>query len=249
MIINRIEIVTSFELDESIILTCGSSLKHLQTKLGGKVVSINIPGGAPPSLPRVVLTLEDTILNIGLDRFHITTRPPSHIARDFVSAVQFAKQRTGSISKDLFECMPTYKWSGVIIELEFPEDPLTSKSYSEASIPLFNRLIQIDRRDRELSSFQLNYGIKEECYFITYTIKTYEERNITIDPTSQSKIHILDASKFSLSGCGIQVAVDVNNKPEGTNKNALEDIELIFQKHKEVFDKLSDELNLRGILP
>ena len=63
MKITRQETVISFEIDKSIVLTCGSAIKNAQKKLGGRILSINAPEDAPPSMPRVILRLEDTILN------------------------------------------------------------------------------------------------------------------------------------------------------------------------------------------
>jgi len=37
--------------------------------------------------------LEDAILNVALDRFQITTRPPSHIAQDISNSSKFVMQR------------------------------------------------------------------------------------------------------------------------------------------------------------
>ncbi len=48
MKITRQEIVVSFEIDPSIVLSCGSAIKNAQKKLGGRILSINAPDDAPP---------------------------------------------------------------------------------------------------------------------------------------------------------------------------------------------------------
>ena len=48
MRINSYEVVLVFEIDETIVLSLGPSLKSLQRSLGGKLVLINAPEDAPP---------------------------------------------------------------------------------------------------------------------------------------------------------------------------------------------------------
>ena len=174
MRVNRFEIVSTFEIDPSIVLTCGPYIKGLEQKLRGKIMTINAPEGAPPPLPRLVLQLEDTILNVALDRFQITTKPPSHIAHDIQKAAQFAYQRSISILLDMKPANLQYQWSGVVAEIDYPEFPLTCKSGSEAATPLFDKLINIDRKDNQLSSFQLKFGFRDENYFVSYILSGFK---------------------------------------------------------------------------
>lgn len=248
MRVNRFEIVCSFEVDPSIVLTCGPYLKSLQQKLGGKLLMINAPDDAPPSLPRVVLKLKDTILNVALDRFHITTQPPSHVAQDMDKAVQFAYQRSTPIVSDMQAAKLNYKWSGVVAEVEYPEDPLISKSASEAAIPVFDRLIKIDRKDRELGSFQLQFGIRDDNYYINYTIASFESREIKLPLPSQKQYISIDIKEYPVTECGLRVLLDVNNKPGAESRDPQKDIRLIFKKQSEAFANIANTLNLEGIL-
>jgi len=246
--VNRFEIVCSFEVDPSIVLTCGPYLKSLQQKLGGKLLMINSPDDAPPSLPRVVLKLQDTILNVALDRFHITTKPPSHVAQDMGKAVQFAYQRSSPIISDMQPAKLNYKWSGVVAEVEFPEEPLISKSAPEAATPLFDRLIKIDRKDRELGSFQLQFGIRDGNYYVNYTITAFEARQIKLPLSSHNQYISIDIKEYPLSECGLKVLIDVNNKPGPESQDLETDIKLLLNKQSELFANLAKTLNLEGIL-
>jgi hypothetical protein len=211
-------------------------------------VSINSPDEAPPPLPRVVLKLEDTILNVALDRFHITTRPPSHIANDMDKAAHFASQRLKSIILDLQPAKLNYKWSGVIAMIEYAEYPLVCKSASEAAIPLFDRLINIDRKERDLSSFQLQFGIRDENYFVNYTISAFETRKIKLTPSAQKQYISIDIKEYPLAECGVRVILDINNKPEPASGDPEKDIQQILKKQSELFANMAKELYLEGIL-
>lgn len=248
MRVNRFEIVCAFEVDPSIVLTCGPYLKGLQQKLGGRLVSINSPDDAPPPLPRVVLRLEDTILNVALDRFHITTRPPSHIVHDMDKAAHFAYQRLISIILDMQPAKLNYKWSGVIAMFEYPEYPLVCRSGAEAAVPLFDRLINIDRKGRELSSFQLKFGMRDKNFFVTYTINAFETRKIKITPPAQKQYISIDVKEYPLSECGLRVILDINNKPEPASGDPEKDIRLILKKQSELFTNMAKDINLEGVL-
>ena len=73
MKITRQEIVVSFEIDPSIVLSCGSAIKNAQKKLGGRILSINAPDDAPPSMPRIILRNVDEITSTTM---HHSFRPP-----------------------------------------------------------------------------------------------------------------------------------------------------------------------------
>lgn len=248
MRVNRFEIVCSFEVDPSIVLTCGPYLKNIQQKLGGKLLMINSPDDAPPPLPRVVLKLQDTILNVALDRFHITTQPPSHVAHDMDKALQFAFQRSMPIISDMQPAKLNYKWSGVVAEVDYPEDPIISKSSSDAAVPLFDRLIKIDRKARELGSFQLQFGIREDGYYFNYTIATFETRQIELPISAQKKYISINIKEYPLTECGSKIILDVNNRPGAEPGDPERDIKLIFKKQSESFANIASTLNLEGIL-
>ena len=122
MKITRQEIVISFEVDTSIVLTCGSAIKNAQKKLGGRILSINAPEDAPPSMPRVILRLEDTILHLGLDRIQITTIPPAHVSNDIEKSSKFTLQRLTSLLSEILLSMPKYNWAGVLQNLSMAKE-------------------------------------------------------------------------------------------------------------------------------
>lgn len=249
MKISRQEIVISFEIDQSIVLTCGSAIKNAQNKLGGQILSINAPDDAPPSMPRVILKLKDTILNIGLNRIQIITIPPSHVSDNIEKSSKYTLQRIEPFLFELLPSIPKYFWAGVITEIEFHEDPLKCNSANEAAVPIFDKLINIDRKNKELSAFQLQYGIKDDQYFITYTLSAFEGRQVEFKmPSKKIGYFLLEPSEYPLTECGIRILLDTNNKPNKNNKNPSKDIEDILSKQNYLGVNIVEDMNLQGML-
>jgi len=246
--VSKIDFVSTFEVDPSITLSCGPILKDLQKKLGGKVISINAPEEAPPPMPRVILQTSDTILNVGFDRFQVTSIPPSHIANDFSGSLNFARQRSIMIISMLIKEVNAYKWSGVIADFEYPEIPLVSKSAFEAGTPLFDRLINIDRRGRPLGSFQLQYGINDLEHYTTYTINIYEVREVPIPDQKKPGFIFVEPFIYPLAECGVRIALDVNSRPHKGTIDPITDLDVIVEKVISSQKTLIQDLNLEGIL-
>jgi hypothetical protein len=132
--------------------------------------------------------------------------------------------------------------------LEYPEYPLVCRSSSEAAVPLFDRLINIDRKDRELSSFQLKFGTRDENFFITYTLNAFETRKISIKPPIQKQFIPINVNKYPLAECGLRIILDINNKPKQASGDPQKDIQIILKKQYELFANMVKDLNLEGIL-
>ncbi len=248
MKITRIEMVISFKIEPSIVLVCGSALKRIQNMLGGRLFTVNAPDDSSPTLPRAILKLDDTILNIALDRFQITTIPPSHIADDQKKSSRFAIQRARTIIKELLDCMPQYQWAGVILEIEYPEDPSVNKTTNDTAIPIFDKLIKIDRKGNELSAFQLQFGFKDITKFTTYTISTFEGGEVEIPDPQPAGYFPVEPSDLPLIARGIRLIVDINNKPKRSIASPMVDLEEIFSEQEKSFETLPQALNLEGVL-
>ncbi len=240
--------VLAFEFDETIVLSLGPSLKALQKKLGGQLIPINAPDDAPPPLPRIILKLSDSLLKLGLDRISITISPPSHIKSNINKSSKFAIQRTASIIKDLLVTISHYKWCGIVTGLEFPSKPKSCTSGIEAITPVFNKLININRSDRDLGAFQLQFGIKDNLHFTNYTISGYESRDIKLVTQMNKGFIPIRTEDYKVMECGIRIMLDINNKPGGATKDPIKDLENILLKTKSLSETLPNDLNLEGIL-
>lgn len=248
MKINNYEVVIAFEIDETIVLSLGPSLKAIQKNLGGELIPINAPEDAPPPLPRIILKLSDSLLKLAIDRISISINPPSHVKSNVNKSSKFALQRSVSIIKDLLALIPPYKWCGIITDLEFPSDPNSYNIALKAVTPIFDKLINIDRSDKELATFQLQYGFKEDSHFINYTISGYENRNIKLIGNKKKGFVNIPIDDQIVTECGVKIILDINNKPGGAIEDPVKDIEYILGKINKLSATLPDDLNLKGIL-
>jgi hypothetical protein len=105
------------------------------------VLSLNVPDRAPPELPRAVLKLSDALVNVCLDRFQVSTRPPKHIAGDIKQATSFARNRALPVFERLFKSDLSYEWTGVVAEFEFPHRGDILAGGHDAAGPVFDRLV------------------------------------------------------------------------------------------------------------
>jgi hypothetical protein len=222
-------------------------LKELQRKHGGKLLQINTPDNAPPPLPRVVLSFQDCITKISFDRFSISTNPPSHVADNFEKSNLYASNRTNPILSELIRAVANYSWTGIIAELEFPKYEHGFKSGLDAIEPIFSKLINIDRKGRKLGSFNLQFGIQEDSHFINYTLTGYESRNFVFKPEKMG-FQAIDLQKFPIKDCGVQITLDINNRPSLKNSDPLADQTSLFQKLSAIYNNLCKDLNIEGLL-
>lgn len=249
MKISQIQIVVGFEFDQAILLSCGPALKSLKNKLKGQIFTISAPEEAPPSLPRAVVKLEDTIFELALDRIQTTARPPAHVSHDIKQAIHFARQRVLSFLEVLGGAIPVYRWSGIITNIQFPETPLQSRSASEASTPIFDRLISVNRHGKELGSFEFKFAVKEADYFVGYLIAGYERRHISIKvSTEESTPVLLNSDEFPVIDAGIEIQIDINNKPTAALSSPANDIDKIINRQLDAVRELKSDLNLEGLI-
>lgn len=249
MKISQIRFVTNFKLDEEILLSCGPSLQKVQKSLNGKLITLNVPKSAPPETPRAIIKSSDTLLNICLNRFDIITRPPAHIIKSYKSSGNFARTRMESILNILYSETLGYEWEGIITIIEYPENT-TGLAAIKIVTPIFDKLVNVSRDDRDLASFQLQFGFAEDSFFKNFTLNGYENRDINLKinvPIEMPRIRI-DVEKYPISESGLQITIDINNKPQKIKENPIEDFNTLLVENFITFDNLEEKLNLEGIL-
>ena len=244
----RYEIVSCFELDETVIFSCGPILKRMQQNFGGNLIPISTPENAPPPLPRIVLQSKAFILKLALDRVSITVTPPAHVTDNIEKSSKYASQRVASVYKELFSVILNYEWTGIVAHLEFPNNLSECRSAVEAATPIFDKLINIDRHGKELSTFQFQFGFREDNLYVNYTIGGYENRSIKVDNVEKGKFKKIDIKDHPIDECGIQLMLDINNRLGSKTKKPIEDVDLLFSKQINCTETISIDTNLEDIL-
>jgi hypothetical protein len=76
------------------------------------------------------------------------------VSDEIEKSSKFTFQRFNSLLSELRPSIPRYLWAGIISTIGYPEKGMKNTSAIEATTPVFDKLIKIDRKNKELSSFQ-----------------------------------------------------------------------------------------------
>ena len=240
----RIEIVTTFKPEENLLLILGSSIKKINEKLNGKFIQLNIPNDAPLELPRFVIQLKNIIIQFGMNRIQIISEPPVHIQNSITESFKFIEETSKYIISTILENDLTYSWTGIVTTIE---QETKSSTPLIAVYPIFKKMINLKWNVDELASFSFQIGRKIDGKFVNYTITGYEKRDFKINTIDKKKIRFEEMKNISRE-IGIQVLLDINNKPEVKKKGPIEDLNNIIMHQLNLSKSLSTDLNLGDIL-
>lgn len=247
MNIKIVKVVFEFNIDDSIVLTVGSKVKEIQKIYNAKVQTINVPKIAPPDVPRLILIFENMVLNICLNRYEYQIEIPSHVNNDIESSFRYVRSKIFNIYKFLDLNNDVYKWTGVIVNIEYPSQDMSSNVY-DYLIPLFERIINIDRQGKSLGAFQLNFGYREDGKFFNYAISGYETRSLEINAKQSSGFVQIHQDDGIVTEYGISVTVDINNRPSNNHIGAIEELDIILNDLNNAIVNIPNTLNIRGII-
>ncbi len=250
MKVNSLQIVSEFTIDDNILLSCGPKLQEIESLLEGKIVKITIPESVPPEVSRVLVQGKDTIVGLSYNRLDITIQPPSHVVDHFDKCLDFAYSRIEQIYSILKNEINSYIWSGVVATISYPVEPTVEST--KAIKPVFDKILTLDRKNREMTALNLQFGFRDSGYNLIYIIIGYENRKINFpDPNKQPKATpagvAINPKDHALIESGIRIVFDVNNK-NSENKKALDEIGKIMDFQKERFVTLTEDINLKGII-
>ena len=247
MRVERIEIVSAFTRDEAVLLKHGPQINALAQRLRGTVSTLNAPDRSPPELPRLVVRFEDSLLQVGFNRYQIVMEPPKHVSGSYDDAIEYARNRVRPILKDLTNS-GAYEWTGIVVECVFPQDLSRFRSGNQAVHPVFSRLTTLDWPEDELASFDLRLGLRRNGYFRSYVISGYEIRELQfMTPPGVTRVAI-DTTQGRVTETGYSIVLDVNNRPLQSKAGPITDLEAGLREHAAAYSSLSDDLNLRGLL-
>jgi len=245
--LERIEVVSAFSRDEAVLLKQGPKISSLAQRLRGAVSMLNAPDRAPPELPRLIVRFEDSMLQVGLDRYQIVMEPPKHVSGSYEDAVEYARNRARPILQELAEAA-AYEWTGIVAECLFAQDKNRFRSGTSAVYPVFTRLTNLGWPENELATFDLRLGLRRNGYYHSYVVTGYEIRELqVVAPPGVTRVAV-DASQGRIAETGYSIVLDVNNRPFQPKSGPLDDLESAFREHASAFVSLGQDLNLRGLL-
>jgi hypothetical protein len=225
-----------------ILLKCGQVISRISEQLKTKVQLLDVPEIAPPEAPRAMIRLNDSIFNIGLNRLETVVFPPSHIVNDLQQSLLFAEKRFNQVFSEVFNFI-NGEWSGVIVNLEYPNPD--KKSPLETVEPVFDSLIKIDRSNKELSTFQLKFGYKENPFNKNFTINGYSKKAISIKALNQMP---QDIPIENFDEAGIAISIDINNRLAGNQVKIEEEIKSLINETLSINDNLNEYIGLNSYI-
>lgn len=249
MRIPQTNVVIEYELVEDMLLTIGGNLKEFQKKTNSKVQILNIPQIIPPDAPRIVISTQNALINISLTRFEIISKIPKHIMDNYQSTINFTKNIVLEVFNSIWDTELHYSWAGLVVTIEYSlhSDGNTALELSKS---FYDKLININRMNKDLASFQLRVGFKEESFFKNFNISCFETRNISFDP---NKIppwkKVIDVEEYSeITDTGLRLIIDINNKPGNKSESFPTDFEIIINEFVRSFNTLTQDLNIKDLI-
>lgn len=248
MKIPQINTVIEFELTENVLLIIAGALKTYQNKNNAKVQILNVPQTIPPDAPRIVISTPNALIRISLTRFEINSKIPNHIYSNFESSLIFTKATVKSVLDTLMVPELKYSWVGLVCILEFPISN-SGESALKLSEKFFDKLVNIKRASRDLSSFEIKFGYKENNFYKNFAISGYETRDIKIELLHQQGIQVIDLEKHGkITDAGLRIILDVNNRPAIKSPILIDDLELVYKEINLNYNSLLEDLNIKDLL-
>jgi hypothetical protein len=229
------------------LLTWGPKIREITQRFSGVLSTLNAPDGAPPDLPRAIVQFPDSLLQIAPARLHLALEPPSHVASSYDEALDFAFNRARPLFDSLMD-PESYQWTGIVVVLAYPQNGSNAQTSVDASRPFFERLTTLSWDTELLATFELKAGLKQGSFFRNYVVSGYETRQVVIAPNSPDASIQVDIRDSALIELGVNITIDINNKPADEKLGIIPDLIATFKEHEAAFLTLPNDLNLVGVI-
>lgn len=246
--IQRVQVALVHSVDEEVVLTAAASLDKLERDFGVTVQRLNVPPTAPGQLPRIVVISSGFVINVANNRTDLFVTVPSQFQTDVARALELAAQTTQKLETYLNFRQSEYSWCGSIVLLNYRLGGPQTRLVQEIR-PVFDRIVSVPRKNRAISSLNLQFGFEEGRYFVTYGVSGYETINLPVRPgPSGAMLPRPDDRPQFVVESGVGISLDVNNKPASTKHGMLEDVLDILDQIKKRIPTLLEDLNLNGVV-
>ncbi len=248
MRIDEIKYACEFDLHNDIIIELGEALTRLRREKGTRVQILNTPASAPPAAPRMIVQTTNAVINVALTRFDIVTRIPDHVTGTIESASDFSRQVLREALTVLSVPGLGYRWAGIVIGIRFPTLGKGGRA-SAAAVPVVQRLINIPMQEKALASFRLQIGVREGDFYQNYLISGYEVSSFRLSPDVVAKAPVpVEGRNHPTIEAGVNVVVDLNNRPQAPNHDLLSDLDDLFIEAVPLVNSVPERLHLQGLV-
>ena len=249
MVIPQTNTILEIELIDNAVLLFSGALNDYKKKYNAKIQLLNIPQNIPPDAPRIIVSIKNVVINISLTRLEIICKVPDHIESNSDAVIEFTRKIVFDILSHFWNVDLKYSWLGLVSTIDYALDR-DEKTALQLAKPFFDYLVNIDRKNRDLGSFQIKFGFKENNFFKNYMITCFEKRDIKIDPSKfPTWQKIYDLEEFSeIKKSGLRVVLDINNKPNDHKKDYFFDLDELIKYIKTDIVTIPNELNIVDLI-
>lgn len=240
----KLEVVVSFQEENDIVLTLGPQIKAIKNEIGGRIINVNTPNGAPPELPQIVIHSNDVILQIAKSRIQITIVPPAHINDSFSECADYFKKRINVIDDLIIKDYLNYNWSGIVSTIEFPMKGSDESTSIEPIRKIFSNLVTINWNARDLTTFVLRVGKKIGNKNLNVTLQGYDKRSLEVKDNKDIQGRSIDPQELPVIEVGYQVILDMNSKGK-KGGNAVIDLEEMLSLQENYLFKVPQEFKIK----
>ncbi|GHV74120.1 hypothetical protein AGMMS49940_14220 [Spirochaetia bacterium] len=247
MNIASIQVAISFKQQDDILYLLGQEIIEFQKRHNAQKQPTNLPMASPPDAPRVSIFAPNFVLNIALNRIDIFANIPPNVSNDSKTSLSYV-QNIVKEAHDIFAKKIEYQWLGLVLNVVFSRKNLV-KTPLEAVLPVYDVMINVPRKNRDLASFNCNFGFSEYPFFVIYTICGYENFEFSFPLPNNNVPVVINDDKKRMIDTGISVVLDINNKQAlGKSINLLNDFDLTAEKCDALLLSMLDDLNLSKVL-
>jgi hypothetical protein len=240
-------VAISFKQQDDILYLLGQEIIEFQKRHNAQKQPTNLPIASPPEAPRVSIFAPNFVLNIALSRIDIFANIPPNVSNDSSTSLSYVQNIVKEVH-DVFANKIEYQWLGLVVNVIFSRKNLV-KTPLEAVLPVYDAMINVPRNNRDLASFNCNFGFSEYPFFVIYTICGYENSEFSFAVSDNNIPVVIDDNKKKIIDTGISVVLDVNNKQAlKRNSNLLNDFNLTAEKCTILLSSILDDLNLSKAL-
>ncbi len=240
----KIQIVTSFLPDPEILLNLGPTIKKLQNTMKAQLVQTPVANTVPLEVPRIVIKSSNVMVNIALNRIDIICKPPKEVSSAFDRAMKFAEEQGFEIIELIKPVLPLHKWTGVICTTQYPN---SKDSKTESLGKIFDRLLSVQRKEKDISSFLLQFSYKQQEINKTINVSGYEKKQYALPLNKQAGPISINVDELPTIESGIQLNLDYNNKPQKKLNDPITSFQDISYKLQNDYTSILSELSLEDI--
>lgn len=175
-------------------------------------IQSNVPDTLDPNVARIIFNSNNKQINI--------TQNACQLILKFQEPEKLSLEEQWDVIKknvkDFHNKAMVFKQSGEygVSSLVFPIAVKSNASSAELNKLLYNKLVK-QHRSGDIASVSVAIGYKHDLWYLNVNISAYEKRQFNIKSIQGQLIHInLDLDKLPVTGRGINLAFDVNNRPK-----------------------------------